>query len=97
MSDLFLEKFDNRPLCRIQINPTDLEMLRNAIEEHYYFEFVIDDIPIRNFVGYLEETNIFPHKHNIYLYTHYHFDFLINNNQVNIDFLQKKRFLSQMI
>lgn len=79
----FSEKVENRKLCQSQLNTKDFEMLREAIEEHYYFEFVIDDIPIRNFLGYLEETNIFPHKHNIYLYAHYHFDFFINNNQVN--------------
>ena len=78
------EKVENRKLCRSELNTKDFQMLREAIEEHYYFEFVIDDIPIRNFLGYLEETNIFPHKHNIYLYAHYHFDFFINNNQVNI-------------
>lgn len=96
IDDLFssLEKIDNHQLCRTQINSHDLEMFREAIEEHYYFEFVIDDIPIRNFVGYLEETNIFPHKHNIYLYTHYHFDFLINNNQVNSLSRRRKHFLA---
>ena len=31
----------------------------------------------------VEETNLFPHKHHIYAYTHHHFDFHINNNQVN--------------
>lgn len=78
------EKVDNRKLCKSELKSTDLDILREAIEEHYYFEFVIDDIPIRDFVGRLEETNIFPHRHHIYVYTHYHFDFHTNNNQVNI-------------
>ena len=29
-----------------------MEQLRQAIEELYYFEFVVDDLPIRGFVGY---------------------------------------------
>lgn len=90
----FSEKVENRKLCQSKLNNKDFEMLREAIEEHYYFEFVIDDIPIRNFLGYLEETNLFPHKHNMYLYTHYHFDFFINNNQVEIQSINRKRFSS---
>lgn len=65
------------------LKTSDLDALRYAIEEFYYFEFVIDDIPIRGFVGQVEETNLFPHKHHIYIYTHHHFDFHVNDNQVN--------------
>lgn len=79
---LYLENVDNKKLCQSNLNSDDLNSLRSAIEEHYYFEFVIDDIPIRGFVGQVEETNLFPHKHHIYVYTHHHFDFHINNNQV---------------
>ncbi len=78
----FVEVIDNKKLCQTDLNSKELEALRLAIEEHYYFEFVIDDIPIRGFVGQVEETNLFPHKHHIYVYTHHHFDFHINNNQV---------------
>ena len=56
--------------------------MRLAIEEYYYFEFVIDDIPIRGFLGKIEETNLLPHRHQISIYTYHHFDFHINNNQV---------------
>jgi transmembrane 9 superfamily protein 1 len=78
----FNEDFSHKKLCSLTLNLNDMEGLRLAIEEFYYFEFVIDDIPIRGFVGQVEETNLFPHKHHIYIYTHHHFDFYINNNQV---------------
>jgi transmembrane 9 superfamily protein 1 len=78
----FLENFNNKRLCTLELTSDDLNALRLAIEEFYYFEFVVDDIPIRGFVGQVEETNLFPHKHHIYIYTHHHFDFHINNNQV---------------
>ena len=82
-----LENFNNKKLCSLTLKLEDVEALRLAIEEFYYFEFVLDDIPIRGFVGQVEETNLFPHKHHIFLYTHHHFDFYTNNNQV-IEFKQ---------
>ncbi len=86
-----VENIDNQKLCETNLNSDELDSLRLAIEEHYYFEFVIDDIPIRGFVGQVEETNLFPHKHHIYIYTHHHFDFHINDNQVRkIKLLKKK-------
>ena len=78
-----LENFENRQLCTLNLNSDEINSLRLAIEEFYYFEFVVDDIPIRGFLGQIEETNLFPHQHHIYVYTHHHFDFHINNNQVN--------------
>lgn len=68
----------------------ELEKLKLAIEEYYYFEFIIDDIPIRGFLGNVEEEYTFPHKHSIYLYTHHHFDFFINNGQVIFKIEQEK-------
>lgn len=79
---IFTEKIEKKKLCESNLNSNELNALIIAIEEHYYFEFVVDDIPIRGFIGQVEETNLFPHKHYIYVYTHHHFDFHINNNQV---------------
>jgi transmembrane 9 superfamily protein 1 len=78
-----LENLSSKQLCSLTLNSDEINALRLAIEEFYYFEFVVDDIPIRGFVGQVEETNLFPHKHHIHVYTHHHFDFHINNNQVN--------------
>jgi len=80
-----LEEISNKQLCSLTLESKDLNALRLAIEEHYYFEFVIEDIPIRGFVGQVEETNLFPHKHHIYIYTHHHFEFYVNNNQVKLN------------
>lgn len=82
MTRFVSEEINNKQLCSLVLNYDELNALRLAIEEFYYFEFVIDDIPLRGFVGQVEETNLFPHKHHIYVYTHHHFDFHVNNNQV---------------
>ncbi len=43
-----------------------VDQLREAIEELYYFEFVLDDIPIWGFVGYMEESGFLPHSHKVF-------------------------------
>lgn len=47
-------------LCVCQV-----DQLREAIEELFYFEFVLDDIPIWGFVGYIEESGFLPHSHKV--------------------------------
>lgn len=44
-----------------------VDQLREAIEELFYFEFVLDDIPIWGFVGYIEESGFLPHSHKVNL------------------------------
>jgi len=44
----------------------------------------VDDIPVRGFVGRLEETGIFPHKHSIYLWTHLTFNIEYNGDEVPV-------------
>ncbi len=90
MSFFFLENFNNKKLCTLDLSYDDINALRLAIEEFYYFEFVVDDIPIRGFVGQVEETNLFPHKHHIYVYTHHHFDFHVHDNQVRKNDIYKR-------
>ena len=41
-----------------------------------------DDLPIRGFIGHLEEGSILPHNHKTYLWTHLHFSFEHNGDQV---------------
>lgn len=45
-----------------------MDQLREAVEELYYFEFVLDDIPIWGFVGYMEESGFLPHSHKVFFY-----------------------------
>ena len=43
-----------------------------------------DDIPVRGFIGHLEEGGLLPHSHKIYLWTHLHFNIEYNGDQVRI-------------
>ncbi|XP_005109383.3 transmembrane 9 superfamily member 1 [Aplysia californica] len=71
-----------KELCKVTYSATDLELLRSAIEDLYYFEFVIDDIPIRGFIGHLEEGGFLPHSHKIYLWAHLHFNIEYNGDHI---------------
>ena len=41
-----------------------------------------DDLLMRGFIGHLEEGSFLPHNHKTYLWTHLHFSFGYNKNQV---------------
>eukprot|EP00123_Amoebidium_parasiticum_P016199 comp23328_c0_seq1/m.38424 comp23328_c0_seq1/g.38424 ORF comp23328_c0_seq1/g.38424 comp23328_c0_seq1/m.38424 type:complete len:583 (-) comp23328_c0_seq1:469-2217(-) len=79
----FLENAEKKPLCSLKLKPKDIEQLREAIEELYYFEFVLDDLPVSNFLGVLDEKkDVYPHTHDVLLWTHHHFFIHYNKDQV---------------
>ena len=41
-----------------------------------------DDIPIRGFIGHLEEGGFLPHHHKTYIWAHLHFNIEYHDNQV---------------
>ncbi|XP_024229979.2 transmembrane 9 superfamily member 1 [Oncorhynchus tshawytscha] len=49
--------------CQLSLTEKEVDQLREAIEELRYFEFVLDDIPIWGFVGYMEESGFLPQSH----------------------------------
>ena len=78
----FKENFERKEVCTVKLQQEDLQKLMEAIEDRYYFEFVFDELPIRGFVGRLEEGHFLPHRHRTFLWTHLHFIFEYNGNQV---------------
>ncbi|XP_015261849.1 PREDICTED: transmembrane 9 superfamily member 1, partial [Gekko japonicus] len=78
----FRENVDKKVLCDMKLSPQQVERLRQAIEELYYFEFVVDDLPLRGFVGYMEESGFLPHSHKIGLWTHLDFHLEWNGDRV---------------
>jgi transmembrane 9 superfamily protein 1 len=78
----FLESFDEKTLCTVELGQEEVDILREAIEDLYYFEFVFDDLPIRGFIGHLEEGPFLPHRHKVSLWTHLLFTFEYNGDQL---------------
>ena len=45
--------------------------------------FCTDDIPVRGFIGRLEEGNFIPHAHKVLFFTHHVFNIEYNEKQVS--------------
>ncbi|XP_016301586.1 transmembrane 9 superfamily member 1-like isoform X1 [Sinocyclocheilus anshuiensis] len=78
----FKENTERQMLCKLTLSEKEVDQLREAIEELYYFEFVLDDIPIWGFVGYMEESGFLPHSHKVGLWTHLDFNIEYNGDSV---------------
>lgn len=70
-----------RSLCTMKLTAADIRRFRDIIEDLYYFEIVIDDLPARGFFGQLEER-VLPHEHTVYLWTHLHFHLEYHDHNV---------------
>ncbi|VDD92250.1 unnamed protein product [Enterobius vermicularis] len=60
------------------LEQAEVTRLRSAVEEEFYFEFIIDDFRLRNFIGVVQEVETFPHKHLVFLYRHFLFNLHYN-------------------
>lgn len=56
------EDVTDKALCTVTLNKDNVDQLHMAIEDLYYFEFIIDDLPARGFIGQLVE-HVLPHSH----------------------------------
>ncbi|XP_068737553.1 transmembrane 9 superfamily member 1-like isoform X1 [Montipora capricornis] len=78
----FKESVHSKKLCTVALKENDVEQLKEAIEDLYYFEFVLDDLPLRGFIGHLEEGGFLPHTHKVFLWAHLHFNIAYNGDQI---------------
>jgi len=80
----FKKNVKDVPLCEMNLQEKELNQLREAVEELYYFEMVADEIPMRSFLGQFTEHSFLamPHTHDLSLFTHITFQFTYNNDKV---------------
>lgn len=50
----------------------------------FYVFIFLDEIPVRGFIGHLEEGGFLPHNHKIFLWAHLSFHIEYNGDQVSI-------------
>lgn len=50
----------------------------------FYAFIFLDEIPVRGFIGHLEEGGFLPHNHKIFLWAHLSFHIEYNSDQVSI-------------
>eukprot|EP01104_Vermistella_antarctica_P015995 TRINITY_DN5360_c0_g1_i1.p1 TRINITY_DN5360_c0_g1~~TRINITY_DN5360_c0_g1_i1.p1 ORF type:complete len:590 (+),score=143.91 TRINITY_DN5360_c0_g1_i1:203-1972(+) len=74
----FGENIQFQSLCSQTLNDQDIEKFKKSIAEYYYFEFLMDDLPVHGFVGPpVSETNP-----RFYIFRHLHFEIVYNNDRV---------------
>ena len=74
-------------LCHFRLSQDDIKQFMDAIKQHYIFEMFVDDLPVKGFIGEMEQsqTKFDSHVHNethIYLFTHLDFSLAFNGNNV---------------
>jgi len=74
-------------LCQFTLSQDDIRRFTNAIKQHYLFELFVDELPVKGFVGELEEETLQFEKHthtetHVYLSTHWDFSISYNGNHV---------------
>jgi hypothetical protein len=67
-------------LCTKHLKAEEIQEFKDAIKKYYEFEMLLDDLPMRGFVGTLVKDT--SDKHHYYLFKHLHFTVEYNNNQV---------------
>jgi len=71
----FKETESDKELCKKTLKKADIDTLKDAIDQYYFFELICDDLPVHGFIGHVEEG-----KH--YLFTHVQFNALYNGNKI---------------
>lgn len=66
-------------LCQLTFSEAQYQQLRHAIDDDYYFEFQLDKLPMWGFVG---ETKLVDGSEQTFLFTHLHFHFGYNGDQL---------------
>ncbi|CEG68096.1 hypothetical protein RMATCC62417_04418 [Rhizopus microsporus] len=76
----------DKAYCKQELEPKDVDVLRYAVDNQYWYTMFIDDLPVSGVVGKDEEeeqaTETDPHAKKLYVYTHKSFMFEYNGNQI---------------
>jgi len=82
----FLDPVPWRSLCEEYLDPKDLKEFKDAIEDDYFFELFVDDLPMWGYVGEVVHEEFLLGKSiqgaRVYLYPHLHFSIGYNNDQI---------------
>lgn len=80
----FRDNVDWRVLCQKTLSSAQVDTFRKAVEEEYYFEMHLDELPIWGYVGDFEDDLFFHReaKSHHFIYTHLDFDISYNGNNI---------------
>jgi Endomembrane protein 70 len=78
----FNDLVDWRLLCKQTLSPADLDKLKNAIHEYYFFEMFVEDLPMWGYIGDFSDEDFIIGEipgSRTFLFTHLHFTIGYNN------------------
>ena len=80
----FRDNVDWRVLCQKTLTSEQVDTFRKAVEEEYYFEMHMDQLPIWGYVGDFEDDLFFHReaKSHHFIYTHLDFDISYNGENI---------------
>lgn len=81
----FEDSVEWRLLCKKLLTAADLKKLKDAIHNNYFFEMLVEDLPMWGYVGDTADEDILVGEvegSKVYLFTHLHFFLGHNNNQI---------------
>jgi hypothetical protein len=82
----YLDPVPWRSLCEEFLEAADIKQLKEAIEDDYFFEMVIDGLPVWGYVGEVVHEEFLLGKSiqgaTVYLYPHLHFSIGFNGDQI---------------
>ncbi|XP_027931954.1 transmembrane 9 superfamily member 1 [Vigna unguiculata] len=77
----FLGNVEKTTFCRLELNEANVKQFKDAIENNYWFEFFMDDLPLWGYVGELHpDKNSDNGKH--VLYAHKNINIQYNKDQI---------------
>ena len=80
MEKKFGKTIEKNSECTIELDATKVKQMKEAIENAYWFEFFMDDLPLWGFVGEFHPDKSDDKKH--FLHTHKNIIAKINNDQI---------------
>ncbi|KAH0768289.1 hypothetical protein AABB24_002079 [Solanum stoloniferum] len=76
----FQKNVDKGSICELELDEAKVKQFKDAIENNYWFEFFIDDLPMWGFVGEQHPDRNSDNKH--VLYTHKNIHIKYNKDQI---------------
>ena len=89
----FLAAIEWRVLCKKKLNRKQVEAFEHAVENEYYFEMFVDDLPVWGLIGEAEKEDMLlghtaDSRH--FIFTHLDFNISYNGDKVLVFFFQQE-------
>jgi len=82
----FQDSVDWRLLCKTNLDTAELEKLKKAIQNNYFFEMFVEDLPMWGYIGDTAEEDFIANEvegtGRAYLFPHLHFYLGYNKNKI---------------